>query len=172
MGSAYPNRRTGIHHPSTGSKTNHWERGYPVTTPRACRILNDGGGPVLVVEIVAWMLAPSAVAYGVLHIPVGIRFARRAVHRWHPPPRRAQGPPIERLAADLRRISADLDALVAAGRIPGRILRVRATTAAYDDTLLLACRALDVPPAASRSPMSSEERLQTEAMLAGAGLVW
>lgn len=127
---------------------------------------------MLAVEIVVWMLAPSAVAYTVLHIPAGIRLARRTVQRWRRPPPQPQGPPIERLAADLRRISADLDALVAAGPIPGRILRVRATTAAYDDTLLLACRALDVAAAASRSPMSSEERLQTEAVLAGAGLVW
>ncbi len=127
---------------------------------------------MLAVEIVAFMLAPSAVVYALMNVPAGIRFASRAYHRLRPPQAIPKGPPIERLAADLRRISADLDALVAAGRIPGRILRVRATTAAYDETLLLACRALDVEPARTSLPLSSEQRLQTEATLAGAGLIW
>lgn len=125
-----------------------------------------------VLEIVVLMLLPAAAAAGVVHLPRAARLVRRGIERWRPAPPRPVGPPIQRLAADLHRISGRLDALVAAGPIPGRILRVQATTAAYDDKLLLACQALEVEPAGSRSPLSSEQRLQTEASLVGAGLRW
>lgn len=124
------------------------------------------------IRIVALLAVPGALVYGVAHLPTAARWLGQAVERVHPPKATPQGPPIERLAADLRRISANLDALVAAGPIPGRILRVRSTTAAYDETLLLACRALEVEPAGVRIPMSSEQRLRTEAALANAGLQW
>ena len=127
---------------------------------------------LLALQIAACLVAPSAILYAAAHLPAGIRWVQRTAARVHPPPPVPQGPPIERLAADLRRISASLDALVAAGPIPGRILRYRSTAAAYDQTLLLACRALDVEPAGRGIPLSSEERLQTEAALASAGLVW
>lgn len=119
-----------------------------------------------------WALAPTACAVAIGYTPAVIRWLTHTYERLRPPPPQPLGPPIERIAADLRRIAGHLDQLVAAGPIPGRILRVRTTTAAYDDTLLRACRALDVDTAALSSPMSSAQRLQTEAALSRAGLVW
>lgn len=124
------------------------------------------------IQTLALMAMPAAFVIGICEFPRALRFVGKIVEQVRPPRLHPQGPPIERLAADLRRISADLDALVAAGPIPGRILKVRSTTAAYDETLLLACRALDVEPAGASIPMSSERRLQTEAALASAGLSW
>jgi len=120
----------------------------------------------------ALLAVPGALVFGVSCFPQVLRWLCAAMERLHPPAARPQGPPVERLAADLRRISANLDALMVAGPIPGRILRVRSTTAAYDETLLLACRTLDVEPAGTSVPLCSEHRLRTEAALAGAGLRW
>ncbi|MEP6853415.1 MAG: hypothetical protein ABJA87_12275 [bacterium] len=125
-----------------------------------------------VVLFLALMILPTAVVYALMHLSHVFDFAERVFERIHPPAPQPVGPPIERIAADLRRISAHLDALVDAGPVPGRILRVRATTTAYDDVLLRACRALEVEPATTDTPMSSQDRLQTEAALAAAGLSW
>lgn len=127
---------------------------------------------LLAIEIVALMAVPGALVYGVAEFPTLVRWLGEVADRLRPQRPRPQGPPIERLAADLHRISDNLDALVAAGPIPGRILRVQSTTAAYDETLLMACRALEVEPAGGSIPMSSEQRLRTEATLANAGLRW
>ncbi len=127
---------------------------------------------MLLVGVIVALLAPAAVVYALLRLPVLIRWVRGLVDRAFPPPPPPLGPPIERIAADLHRIGGRLDDLVAAGPIPGRILRMRATWTAYDDKLLLACAALDVQPANTHIPMSSAERLQTEATLVAAGLVW
>jgi len=127
---------------------------------------------VQVLLFVMWALTPTAFAVAIRYTPAALRWLIGAYERFHPPPPQPVGPPIQRIAADLRRIAGHLDQLVAAGPIPGRILRVQATTAAYDDTLLRACRALDVDTDGLSSPMSSTQRLQTEAALSGAGLVW
>lgn len=125
-----------------------------------------------VLALVALVLAPSAAMYALVRLPEGLELAARLVQRCRPEPPRPVGLPIQRLAADLHRISAHLDGLVEAGPVPGRFMRVRATTTAYDQTLLLACLALEIEPAGSAAPMSTQQRLQTEAMLAGAGLRW
>jgi len=124
------------------------------------------------IEIVALMAVPGALVYAIAEFPKLAGWLGEFMEWLRPHRPRPQGPPIERLASDLRRISANLDALVAAGPIPGRILRVRSTTAAYDETLLIACRTLDVAPAGGSIPMSDEQRLKTEAALANAGLRW
>jgi len=125
---------------------------------------------MLLVEYLCWAVAPSAVAWTVLHVPAAARLLREEVAR-HRPPTPAQ-PPIERLAADLRRIASRLDAVAGAERMPGRALRLASISAAYDDTLLDACRALEVPLPRPRAPLSAAQRLQVEADLAGAGLRW
>jgi hypothetical protein len=127
---------------------------------------------MVVVEFLALMLFPTAVVFALMRLPEVISLLGKAVERVHPPPPQPVGPPIEKITADLRRISAHLDSLVAAGPVPGRILRVRSTMAAYDHVLLTACRALGVEPPVATGPMSSQERLQTEAALAAAGLRW
>ena len=80
-----------------------------------------------------------------------------------------QGMPIERIAADLRRIRPQARALT-----PGTPMARRlAIVAAYDEVLLDACHALDVPTELGRiqDPLEREsERLRTEAALERAGV--
>jgi hypothetical protein len=81
------------------------------------------------------------------------------------------GMPIERIAADLRRIRPQ--ALLPTTGMP--MARRRAIVAAYDEALLDACRALDVPTDLDRLTDALEresERLRTEAELARAGVAF
>ncbi|MGC4110672.1 MAG: hypothetical protein QM747_09660 [Nocardioides sp.] len=77
--------------------------------------------------------------------------------------------PIERIAADLRRIRPQTRDLA-----PGTpMARRTAVVAAYDEALLDACRALDVPTELGRMTDAFEresERLRTEAELERAGV--
>jgi hypothetical protein len=85
------------------------------------------------------------------------------------PPPAPVGMPIERIAADLRRIRPQ--ALTPATGMP--MARRRAIVAAYDDALLDACRALQVPTELDRMTDALEresERLRTEAELERAGV--
>jgi hypothetical protein len=85
------------------------------------------------------------------------------------PPPAPVGMPIERIAADLRRIRPQ--ALMPHSGMP--MARRRAIVAAYDEALLDACRALDVPTDLDRVTDSLEresERLRTEAELGRAGV--
>jgi hypothetical protein len=79
------------------------------------------------------------------------------------------GMPIERIAADLRRIRPQ--ALTPTPGMP--MARRKAIVAAYDDALLDACRALDVPTELDRVTDAFEresERLRTESELERAGV--
>lgn len=79
------------------------------------------------------------------------------------------GRSLEQLAADLRRLDAEQRTLTCTGApVPG--MRMRAVSLAYDDTLRACCRAVGIaePP----TPLSSIDRLQTEAELAMHGLSW
>lgn len=61
----------------------------------------------------------------------------------HPVP---SGPPIERIAADLRRLRRQWAIHQGQKPGPGRSVRSRALSAAYIDVLVAACRALEVRP--------------------------
>lgn len=80
------------------------------------------------------------------------------------------GPPIERIAADVRRIRTDIRQAP-----PGMpMARLRGWSAAYDDVLVAACRALDIETCleSSRFPVERElERERVERMLVRAGLL-
>ena len=80
--------------------------------------------------------------------------------------------PIERLAADLRRLGGESIRLQADRRVSARAFHLHVAELAYDDTLLLACEALGVETGALRSPMSSVRRLEIEVELARRGLSW
>lgn len=82
----------------------------------------------------------------------------------------ASGPPIQRLAADLTRLSATLKS-VESSNAPAKARRLIAVGMAYDDTLCLCCTALDLEVPGS-APLESSVRLQTEAALASRGLIW
>lgn len=80
-------------------------------------------------------------------------------------------PPIERITADLHRLSVTMDRTATAYRLPGRIERMQAAALAYDETLRLACRAVGAPEP-DHAPLGSLERLETEASLAQQGMRW
>jgi hypothetical protein len=80
--------------------------------------------------------------------------------------------PLERLAADLRRLNQQVTRVEdAADMKPGRAVRVRALRSAYGESLLAACRALDVPDApADGSRLALPEVYRLEAALRERGL--
>ena len=98
------------------------------------------------------------------------------LHRLHrrlsPPPQVPAGPPIERIAGDLRRLRAEMLALTPGTPMARRI----GVSRAYDDLLAEACRALDVPDTLSGLAAGTErdaERLMVMSALRSAGLqVW
>lgn len=79
-------------------------------------------------------------------------------------------PPVEQLAADLRRLGAHLAELERSDNLH-RAARLRAAALAYDDVLVRACQTLEIGICAD-TPMRPIERLETEAALALEGLVW
>ncbi len=89
-----------------------------------------------------------------------------------PPGERPSHPPIERLAADLRRLGRESVRLQGDQRVSARAFHLHVAELAYDDTLLLACAALDVETGAARSPLSGIRRLELEVELARNGLRW
>jgi hypothetical protein len=110
-----------------------------------------------------WLLA-----HGVEAATLGRSGARR---QWLSPPSRPvpDGMPIERIAADLRRIRPQARAVAPGMPMARRI----AIMAAYDEVLLDACHALDVPTELGRIKDALEresERLRTEAELERAGV--
>jgi hypothetical protein len=98
----------------------------------------------------------------------------RAASLWRPLRRRPApqptGLPVQKLAADLSRLSAQF-AQVDQSDAPAKAFRLRAVALAYDGVLLDAARTLQVP-APEEPPLQSIDRLQTEAALAQQGLVW
>lgn len=93
------------------------------------------------------------------------RCADRRACRTHRP----SGPPLEQVAADLRRLVRCAHELPAGSPY----LRHRAVELAYDDVLVLACKELEVANELDALPPGWErdvERLRVEACLENAGL--
>lgn len=78
---------------------------------------------------------------------------------------------LELLVGDLRRLEDEFRRTESAPDVPYRGARLQALSLAYDDTLRLCCRVLDVPEP-ERPPWPPVTRLQIEAELARAGLDW
>ena len=78
---------------------------------------------------------------------------------------------LELLVADLRRLEREFRRTEQDTDVAYRTARLQAISLAYDDTLLLCCRLLDLPEP-DRPPWSPVTRLQIEAELAMAGLDW
>ena len=97
-----------------------------------------------VLELLAIMLGPSvAVGAAVWLPPKAVGLWVRVTHR--PPEPSPLGPPIERVAADLRRLLALHEAEVASPRLPLRASRLTALRAAIGDAALDAASALELP---------------------------
>jgi hypothetical protein len=120
-----------------------------------------------VVELIAVLLLPTAAGYLLLG---GFRLLRWAGdRRWRP----AAAPGVtadERLAADLRRLRAELEPTEARTDLPAKRIRLGAVRAAYLDALAAACERLDVtpPPGGRRAPQT--EIYRAEAALRQRGL--
>lgn len=115
------------------------------------------------------VLAITALLFVVLWVVFYAGDAWLVVRRHLPPPTGPTGRPIEALAADLRRLRA-----ATLHTPPGTsYVRRSATVAAYDDVLVQACLALDLPDTLfGLSPGTDREaeRLRVEALLEAAGL--
>lgn len=127
-----------------------------------------------VLTFVGICLVPVAFVGALLHADrVGgllLRLARR-LGLADTPPAAPPGPPLEKLAADLRRLRRDV-------RSPRPGLgeeRIRGTLAAYDGVLVLTATALDVETMLGDLPEGLDqeaERLRLEHALERAGLSW
>jgi hypothetical protein len=80
------------------------------------------------------------------------------------------GPPIERVASDLRRLRVLLEKTENATDQPGKYLRCRAVQTAYVDALTSACRELQVEPPVRGvvfAPQAEIYRVESELRLRG-----
>jgi hypothetical protein len=109
------------------------------------------GGSVAETGIrVAWivflMLAPSLALVAAWDAPRGVRAVRRLfAGRRDKAELRPGGPPVEQIAADLRRLLWQHDALVRANGVAARARRLWALELAIGDVATQAARALGVP---------------------------
>ncbi|MFD9889167.1 hypothetical protein ACFWY9_07490 [Amycolatopsis sp. NPDC059027] len=120
-------------------------------------------GPLVLYAVVT--VAPSALFWCALRVPGLLRWWRE---RRRPPV--PAGPPIERLAADLRRVHRDL-ARCSPGTSAARRVGARQ---AYDTLLDQACRQIEVPHRLAELPEGLDrdlERLRIEESLRSRGLV-
>jgi len=109
--------------------------------------------------MIAVVLLPTAVGYGVI--------GSARVLRWAGEWRRSrivtpEPEPIERLAGNLRRLRAELEAMETRSGIPNKHVRVDALRGAYLDALGTACRRLEVSPPAVEGPPVSPRANQAE----------
>jgi hypothetical protein len=120
-------------------------------------------GPVVLYVVVS--VAPTVVFWAVLRVPAVCRRLRR--HRAAPAP---GGPPVEQVAADLRRVRRTLAALPSGTSA----VRRNGTRQAYDELLCTACRELGVEHRLAELPEGVDrdlERLRVEDALCRNGFV-
>lgn len=114
-----------------------------------------------------------ALCVGLTAVPAALGFGWRCYRRYADRAAAIRpttiGPPLERIAADLRRIERCARALPTGCPFARR----RGVELAFDDVLVVACRALQIPTRLTELPMGWErdvERLRVEACLGNAGL--
>jgi hypothetical protein len=94
----------------------------------------------LAAEFIVVVVLPTALGFGAIG---AVRVLRWAGQRRSRP---VVVEPIERLAARLRRLRAQLEDMETRPDVPHKGLRLRALRAAYVDTLVTACERLEVSP--------------------------
>jgi hypothetical protein len=116
-----------------------------------------------VVDLVLVMVLMPAAGYAIIG---GVRAAR-----WLEERRRKAPPPVplDQLAANLRRLRAELEETETSTETHARRFRVRAVRGAYLDTLAEACQRLDVSPPPGDGATQADI-YRTEAALAARGL--
>ena len=118
-------------------------------------------------------IVPPLALWLLLHAGAATRVVRRGANRLRAvarPPMLPAGPPLEVIAADLRRLSEGMQALPPHASLARR----DAALLAYDDALTAACRALGVDERLSAMPLGrarDAERLRIECELNYEGLV-
>ena len=114
-------------------------------------------------DLVLVMVLMPAAAYALIG---GVRAARwlAEARRKAPPP-----VPVDRLAANLRRLRAELEETETSAELTAKRFHVRSVRGAYLDTLGEACRRLDVTPPPGDGA-SQADIYRTEAALAARGL--
>ncbi len=122
--------------------------------------------------VLLWIaVTPTAVAGAAVLLPRAVRAVRRRLGP--PPPPLPAGPPLEQVAADLRRLLAEHDRVTRSPQLPARGRRLVALEGALTDRGLEAARALDLPvpapPAGGVLPVGALRALLVE--LAGSGVV-
>ena len=128
-----------------------------------------------ILKVIAIYLVPIAILAVAQHrsevSDFGLRLGRR-LHLLPEPMPDPWGPPLETLAAKLRRLRPR----VISPREGMAMAKLRGIVAAYDDTLVETARALEVPTTLAHLPTAGfdreAERLRLERALARAGLVW
>ncbi len=123
-----------------------------------------------VIELIGVVLLPTAVGYAVIN---GVRLARWAARK-RPVQRLITNPvpaePIERLAARLCRLRAELEDLENRSDVPVKGVRLRALRGAYLDLLRTACQRLEVSPLPPGDHVPQAEIYRAEAGLREHGL--
>jgi hypothetical protein len=123
------------------------------------------------IELIGVILLPTAVGYSLLG---GVRLCRWVAERRRTSRFRVQEPvlaePIERLAARMRRLRAELETLETRTDVQGKGVRLRALRGAYLDLLRVACERLEVAPLPPGDLISQAEIYRAEAALRQGGL--
>ena len=123
-------------------------------------------------RLITILLAPTAVAGAVLWAPRVVRAALTALAGNDRAPSPA-GPPLERTAADLRRLLAEHEQVRRADGVAVRAARLRALEGALTDCAVDAARALelDVPARPDRAALPREQLRLLLERLAASGVV-
>ncbi len=121
------------------------------------------------VAVILVILLPTAVGYGIIGGIRAVRWAaqRRADAQFYS---HATVEPIERLAARLRRLRAELEALETRVDLPAKQTRLRALRGAYVDNLAAACQRLETTPPPRGDQVRQSEIRRAEAALRERGL--
>ena len=109
-------------------------------------------------EFVVAILLPIAAIYGLIASGRVIRWASD----WRDNQNTAEPEPIDRLAANLRRLRAQLEDLETRADVPAKNLRLRALRGAYADVLTTACKRLDVDPPQTTGAAAGGQAYQAE----------
>src|ERR1700710_531984 len=134
----------------------------------------DGRVLAGLLEVVAISMVPVIVIAALVRLDLICEFLVSLGRRTHlraPLPEQLPGPPLEKLAADLRRLRPE-----ARSPRPGvPMARQKGIVAAYDGVMVATSQALGVPTSLTELPEGIDrepERLRLEDALATAGLSW
>jgi hypothetical protein len=126
------------------------------------------------IELVVIMIAPTLTVGMIFWVPQLMRRARLLHQQMTAADEpRTTGPPLERISADLRRLTAEHAAVRSSASVAVRAHRLVAIEGALTDRALEAARALDVPAprTSGRDPLPVQELRTLLLALVDAGLV-